>query len=183
VEIEESPLALPVSLRKKDDPMGANRFGGARIALPTGMPDPRERIRVIGERVRAQREEPALNFMGAMAPALSRLPSIVAATMTARVTSSIDVQASNVRGLDRVAYFAGCEVLRTYAFGPAPGCAFMVTLISYNGTCCFTMTIDAAAIPDHELLLRCFEEGLQEVTALASAQPRRAPATGATSAT
>jgi WS/DGAT/MGAT family acyltransferase len=172
VEIAELPLALPVSTRKEDDPMGANRFGAGRIAIPTGMPDVHDRIRVIGERVRAVRDEPALGFMDTMAPALSRLPSVVSATMTERVTRSIDVQASNVRGLDREAYFAGSKVLRTFAFGPAPGCALMVTLISYNGTCCIAVTLDVAAVPDYDVFMRCLQDGFDEVAALASAGQR-----------
>jgi methionine aminopeptidase len=92
--------------------------------------------------------------------------------MTERVTRSIDLQASNIRGLDRVAYLAGSRVERTYAFGAAPGPAVMVTLMSYDGTCCIALTINAAAVPDHERLVACVEEGLAEVTALATPSKR-----------
>jgi hypothetical protein len=165
-------VALPISLRAANDPLGSNRFAGARIAAPVGELDPRNRIRIIGERTRAAREEPALNFMDVLSPALSRLPAALVATMTERVTRSIDLQASNVRGLERLAYLAGARVERMYAFGAAPGPAAMVTLMSYHGTCCIAVNVNAAAVPDHELFIRCLEEGLAEVTALAS-QPRQ----------
>jgi hypothetical protein len=168
IDLDELTLALPISVRKSDDPLGSNRFAGARIAAPVGELDPRTRIRLIGERTRAAREEPALNFMDVLSPVLSRLPSSVTATMTERVTKSIDLQASNVRGLDRVAYLAGARVERTYAFGAAPGPAVMAVLLSYDGTCCITVNVNSAAVPDHELFVSCMEAGLAEITALSA---------------
>jgi hypothetical protein len=165
LDVDEITLALPVSLRTSDDPLGSNRFAGARIAAPVAVHDPGERIRIIGARVRAARDEPALDFMGALAPALNHLPAAVVAAMTERVTRSIDLQASNVRGLDRIAYIAGARVLRTYPFGAAPGPAVMVTLMSFHGTCCIAVNVNAAAVPDHEVFVRCLREGLTEVTA------------------
>jgi diacylglycerol O-acyltransferase / wax synthase len=167
LEPDEITLALPVSLRTSDDPLGSNRFAGARIAAPVGVLDPRERIRIIGAAVRAAREEPALDFMDVLSPALSRLPGALVATMTERITRSIDLQASNIRGLDRLAYIAGARVLRTYPFGAAPGPAVMVTLMSFRGTCCIAVNVNAAAVPDHEVFVRCLQEGLAEVQALA----------------
>jgi WS/DGAT/MGAT family acyltransferase len=172
VDVDEITAALPVSLRTADDPLGSNRFAGARIALAIAEPNPRKRMRVIGERVRAARDEPALNFTGALAPALSRLPGALAAAMTERVTRSIALQASNVRGLDREAYLAGARILDIYPFGAAPGPAVMVTLLSYHGRCCIGVNVNAAAVPDHELFVRCLEEGLAEVTALARRRQR-----------
>jgi hypothetical protein len=104
--------------------------------------------------------------MDTLSPVLSRLPPVVAATMTERVTRSIDLQASNVKGLERTAYLAGAKVERMFAFGAAPGPAVMVTLMSYVGTCCIALTINAAAIPDHERFRECLVEGFDEVLAL-----------------
>jgi diacylglycerol O-acyltransferase / wax synthase len=171
IDIHELTLAFPISLRKSDDPLGSNRFAGARIAAPAGEPDPRRRIQIIGERARSAREEPALGFMDTLSPALSRLPSALVAAMTERVTRSIDIQASNVRGLQRTAYFAGSRIESMFAFGAAPGPAVMVTLISYVGTCGIAFTINAAAVPDHEQLIACFEAGLAEVCALGDQKP------------
>jgi WS/DGAT/MGAT family acyltransferase len=175
IEPKELTLAFPISLRKSDDPLGSNRFAGARIAAPVGELDPVRRLKIISERARAAREEPALNFMDVMSPALSRLPAALVASMTERVTRSIDMQASNVRGLDRVAYLAGARVERMWAFGAAPGPAVMVTLISYHGTCCIAITANSAAVPDHELFMRCMKEGLDEIVALAG-KPEPQPA-------
>ena len=167
VTLQELTVAFPISLRRTDDPLGANRFAGARILAPITERDPAQRIRMIGARARAAREEPALGFMDALSPALSRLPAAVSAAMTERVTRSIDLQASNVRGLERTGYLAGAKVERTFAFGAAPGPAVMVTLMSYVGTCCIALTINAAAIPDRQLFHTCLLDGFDEVLALA----------------
>jgi len=167
VDVDELTFALPVSMRKAEDPLGSNRIAGARIAAPVGLEDARERVRVVRERVRAARDEPALNFMSVMAPALSRLPAAVSAPMTERVTRSIDLQASNVPGLSRQAYIAGARVVEAYPFGAAPGPAVMVTLLSYLGRCYIGVNVDSVAVPDHERFVRCIEEGLGEVVALA----------------
>jgi WS/DGAT/MGAT family acyltransferase len=165
-EVAGLTLALPISLRKTGDPPGSNRFAGARILAPLDQADPRTRMRIIGERTAAARSEPAIGFMDALSPLMSRLPAALVATVTERLTRSIDLQASNVRGLDRTAYIAGARVERAYAFGAAPGPAVMVTLLSHDGVCYLAVNVNAAAIPDHELFVQCVQEGLDEVVAL-----------------
>jgi WS/DGAT/MGAT family acyltransferase len=183
IEIGELTLALPISLRKEGDPPGSNRFAGARILAPLAELDPRARMRIIGERTAAARSEPAIGFMDALSPVMSRLPAALVATMTERVTRSIDLQASNVRGLTRTAYIAGSRVERMYPFGAAPGPAVMVTLMSYDAICCIAVNVNAAAIPDHELFLQCIQAGLDEVVALGRPKRPRAPTKGTAGAT
>jgi hypothetical protein len=173
IELAELTLALPISLRKPGDPPGSNRFAGARILAPVAERDPRERMRLIGERTAAARSEPAIGFMDAISPAMSRLPATLVARLTERMTTSIDLQASNVRGLERTAYIAGARVERVYAFGAAPGPAVMVTLMSYDGVCCIAINLNGAAVPDGEVFVRCAREGLDEVLALARPKQRR----------
>jgi diacylglycerol O-acyltransferase / wax synthase len=165
--VEDLTLALPVSTRRPEDPPGSNRFAGARIAGPAGEPDPARRIALLGERVRAARAEPALDFLGQLSPALSRLPGHLTGPLSAQLTSSIDVQASNIPGLRREAYLAGARVTGVFPFGALPGPALMVTLLSHVDRCCIGITADAAATPDFDVLQRCLREGLDEVLALA----------------
>jgi WS/DGAT/MGAT family acyltransferase len=167
IDVAELPIAFPVSLRTDDHPMGGNRFAGARIAGPVGVADPRDRIRVIRERVLAAREEPALDFMGFLAPALTRVPAPVLTRVTERMMRATDLQASNIAGLARPAYIAGAEILRMYPFAPVPGAAVMVTLVSHNGTCCVGINVDAAAVPDTEVFVASLRAGFNEVLALA----------------
>lgn len=166
VELETLTLALPVSMRRDDDPLGSNRFAGTRIAGPAGVADPLERMRLVGERVRAARAEPALDFLGLMSPSLSRLPGAVTAPMTSSLTRSIDLQASNIPGLSRATYLSGARVTHIYPFGAIPGPAMMATLMSHEGTCCIGVTADAAAVTDFDGMMGFLAEGLDEIRAL-----------------
>ncbi|HVP02253.1 MAG TPA: wax ester/triacylglycerol synthase family O-acyltransferase [Solirubrobacteraceae bacterium] len=168
--IDELAMAMPISLRRGDHPMGGNRFAGARFAAPAGEPDPGERIRLIHEFVMTTREEPALDVFGLAAPALSLLPIPLVARAYAAQTTKLDLQASNVAGLPYRAYIAGARIERMLPFGPLPGCAVMATLLSYAGTCCIGVNSDPAAVTEPDLLMASFEAGLREVLTLA--QPR-----------
>jgi diacylglycerol O-acyltransferase / wax synthase len=179
VSVGDLPLALPVSVRKGEDAHGGNRFAGARIAAPVGEPDPAARIELIGARVRAARDEPALDFLAAVAPLMSRAPNRAIAEFTANFTRPLALQASNVPGMRRDAYMAGARIQRMYPFGPVPGSAGMATLFSHQDTCCVGFNLDHTAIPDTDVYMRCMEEGFAEVLALApgptgEARPRQA---------
>jgi len=165
--IDEMPMAMPISMRKGDHPMGGNRFAGARFAAPVGERDPAERIRAIHDFVLTAREEPALDVFGAVAPTLNRLPVALVARAYASQTTNIDLQASNVAGLPYPAYIAGARIERMLPFGPLPGCAVMATLLSYAGTCCIGLNTDPAAVTDPELFVDSVEAGIDEVLALA----------------
>jgi WS/DGAT/MGAT family acyltransferase len=171
VVLDELPMAFPVSLRKEDHPMGGNRFAGARIAGPVGIRDPAERIAAIRELVLEAREEPALDFMGLLAPVLARVPATVLTRLSESVTRTVDLQASNIPGLARPAYIAGARITRMYPFGPVPGSAVMVTLISHDGICCIGVNADALAITDIDRFLDSLRAGFDEVLSLASAEP------------
>jgi hypothetical protein len=165
-KVGDLPTALPVSLRGPEDDAGGNRFAGARIAGPAWQSDPAARIRLVRARVLAARDEPALDFMGITAGVVSRVPAPLLARLTAAFTRSIDLQASNFRGLDREAYIAGSRILRTFAFGPAPGCGLMATLVSHEGHCCIGLTIDTEAFTDPDALVDAMRRGFAEVLTL-----------------
>src|SRR4051794_18570015 len=167
LEPEALPIAFPVSLRRDDDPLGGNRFAGARIAGPVSAADARDRIRLIRERVLEARGDPALDFRAMLAPLLSRIPAPVLTRMTERVTRSIDLQASNIPGLARPAYTAGPRLGRMYPSRPAPGAAVMVTMISRGGMCCIGVNAGSAEIADVGRFVACLRAGFGEVLGLA----------------
>jgi WS/DGAT/MGAT family acyltransferase len=165
--IEQMPIAIPVSVRKADDAAGGNRFAGARLAAPVAIADPAERIQAIGKIVRAARAEPALDALGFIAPALSRLPGPLISQLAGGMTKANDLQASNVPGIRDDVYIAGAKIERAYGFGPLPGCASMITLVTHGSTCCVAVNVDPAAVTEPERLGRCLLEGFEEVLALA----------------
>ncbi|HEX6389103.1 MAG TPA: wax ester/triacylglycerol synthase domain-containing protein [Solirubrobacteraceae bacterium] len=165
--IELMPIAIPVSVRKEGDAAGGNRFAGARLAAPVDIVDPVARIAAIGKIIRTARAEPALDALGFIAPALSRLPGPVISQLAGGMTKANDLQASNIPGIRDDVYLAGAKIERAYGFGPLPGCATMVTLVTHGSTCCVSVNLDPAAVTDTELFGRCLLEGFEEVLALA----------------
>jgi WS/DGAT/MGAT family acyltransferase len=166
VPVGDLPIALPVSTRKPDDPAGGNKFTAAYIAGPVGEADPLRRVALVRERVQAVREEPALDFVGATAGLLSRLPAAVLTPVSVSMAGRLALQASNVPGLTRPVYLAGARIERMYPFGPVPGCAIMAVMLTHAGTCCITLATDHEAVPDPDLLLECVRQGLDEILAL-----------------
>ena len=174
VPVDTIPVAMPISLRTATDAVGGNRFAAARFAAPVAERDPRERMRQVRESVIAARAEPAVNAAALLAPALSHLPGPLVARVLASMTASNDAQVSNVPGIPYPVYLAGARITRMYPFGPLPGCAAMITLISHAGTCCIGINTDAAAITDPALLRTCIAQGINEILALHPAAPASA---------
>ena len=166
--VDSMPVAIPVSLRTDADPMGANKFAGARFVAPVGEPDPAARIAAIHDFIAEARMEPALGFLDLLAPVLSRLPGIVLSRMVGEMTGLSDLQASNLGAIARPLYLAGARVTRVYPMGPRPGIPAMVAMLTYEGTCCISVNFDPEAIVDPGAFATCLREGFDEVTASAT---------------
>ncbi len=173
--IAEIPMAIPISVRREGDAAGGNRIAGARFVGPVGIADPRARMQAIGRLVGSIRKEPGIEGMAVLAPALARLPAALLTAVAGGMTTSNDLQASNVPGLREELYLAGALVERAYGFGPLPGCATMITLNTHRDTCCIAANVDPAAVTDPELFADCLARGFAEVLALhpTSAAPIR----------
>jgi len=165
--IETIPMAVPISVRREDDPQGGNRIAAARFAGPMGIAHPRERMQAVQRIVRAARAEPAMEGVALLAPAMSPLPGPLIGHLAGGVTKNNDLQASNIPGIRDEVFLAGARVERFYPFGPLPGCATMITLLSHGDTCCIGVNLDPAAVREPERFGRCLVEGLDEVLALA----------------
>jgi diacylglycerol O-acyltransferase / wax synthase len=164
---ESLPLAFPISTRAPGDPEGGNKFSGVRFAAPLAEPDPAVRMARIREFVRTVRVEPALEFLDAVAPAIGLLPGAALTELSATLTATTDVQASNIPGLDHAVKLAGVPVTGIYPLGPRPGIAAMVTMLSYDGTGCLGLTLDPGVVPDTAVFAQCLRDGVDEVLALA----------------
>jgi diacylglycerol O-acyltransferase / wax synthase len=173
--VEEIPIGMPVSLRTADEPMGGNKFTGARLVAPLSETDPAARIRLVGAAVRTVRDEPAIAFLDHLSPALTKLPSSAIIELSASLTAAVDLNISNIRGSDAPLYVAGCRVQRMFPLGPRPGVALMAAMITYDGTCCIGLNVDAKIFPDRELLEVCLRAGFDEVLALAEVATTEGP--------
>lgn len=166
---DRMPLAFPISTRTADDPDGGNRFAGVRFAAPLAEPDPRARIAEIHAFARAARAEPALDFLDVLAPAIALLPGPALTELSATLTATTDVQASNFPGPSEPLWLAGAPVTGLYPLGPRPGITAMITMLSYAGTCCLGLTLDPRAVPDTAAFSACLAAGFGEVLALGAA--------------
>ena len=100
-------------------------------------------------------------------PAVGWLPAPLVSVVSGRLTSTNDVQVSSIPGVPYPVYIAGSRITHMFPFGPLPGCAAMVTLISHNDECCIGTNTDSVAITDPGGLADDLRAGLAEVIALA----------------
>jgi diacylglycerol O-acyltransferase len=160
--VEELRVAMPISLRRADDPPGGNHVTLMRFKAPVAATDPVERMRRLHELVDRARHERSLPFTNVIAGTLNLLPPAVVGSMVKHV----DFLASNVPGLTEPIYVGGAKVLRYYPFGPTLGSAVNITLLSYLDTCCIGINCDAGAIPDDTQFVRCIAAGLEEIVSV-----------------
>lgn len=163
--VESIPMGFPISLRKPGDPEGGNRIAAARIAGPVAERDPVKRMARITELTQGARNEPAIDVMGVVSPALARLPGPVLATAVGPLTAGLQLMASNVPGIGDGYYLAGSKVLRFFGYGRS-GAAALITFVTSGDVASVGVGIDPAAITDPGLFLECIAEGFTEVLAL-----------------
>lgn len=164
-DVDAIPVAIPISVRRPEDPAGGNRIAVGRMAGPMGITDPFERVLTVREQVRAARTEPAVDIFNTLGSVLAWMPAGLLGQFSG-ATSQNDLQASNVPGISWDTYVAGAKVERMFPFGPLPGCAVMATMITHNGTACLGLNFDAAAITEPELFAESMVAGFDEVLAL-----------------
>ena len=165
--VDELRVTLPISTRTPQDAAAGNRITLARFTVPVGLVDPAARIRAIGERCRAARNERSVPRANTIAGVLNLLPPSAVGSMLKHV----DFLASNVPGIGFPVYLAGARMTGYIPFGPTLGAAVNITLLSYDGTCGVGVTVDTAAVPDIEVFMACLAEGFHEVLALAGPGP------------
>ena len=147
VAVDELRVMLPISIRTPEDPMGGNRITLIRFTVPVGDPDPATRIPAIHALCIGARNERSLAYTNAIAGTLNLLPTGVVGSMFKHV----DFLASDVPGFSFPVYLGGARLEEYGVFGPTTGPSLNLTLLSYDGTCCVGITMDSAAIPDHDL--------------------------------
>jgi diacylglycerol O-acyltransferase len=160
--VDALPAAIPISLRADDDPIGGNRWAGARLAIPTEPADASERMLAVREVMLSVRAEPAIDALSAVAPVMSRSP-VALLSMLSSTAQGIDLQASNIPGPPDALFLAGAEIEAQYPFGPLPGPAMMITMLSYRGSCGIGITYDPASVTDANQFRDALVAGFDEV--------------------
>lgn len=180
VPVDAVSLGLPISIRPSGDAGGGNQISSAVLALPADIDDPADRMLAIHELVLTARSDSRFNPLAMIAPIANWLPQ----ALMAGGGSPVDIQASNVPGNPRKRYIAGVGSLSMMGFGPLPGAGMMITMMTNVGRCDIGINYDPAAFTDGDLLMRSFEQSLEEVLALGRQAPAAdPPATPAKSTT
>lgn len=171
-EVHELRVAMPISQREAGDSEGGNHVTVMRFTVPVDATSTAQRIGAMHDAVDEVRHERSLDHTESIAGFLNLMPKGVIGAML----KGVDFLASNVPGVPVPMWLEGQRVLRFFPFGPTAGSAVNITLMSYDGTCCIGANMDAAAIPDPDVLAQCLRDGFDEVCALAApaAKPRRA---------
>lgn len=170
VSLDESPVVrvnMPVNLRPRGDaPSQGNRWVPARFPLPLGPADPLGRVRELHPILKEARTEPALEISEPIFRLLTSLPRPATTALAAGMMKGTDVAATNVPGPPLPVFIAGAEVEQLVPFAPKGGAAMNIAFMSYNGKCEFGVNLDTAAIYDHDVMVRCLQESMDEIVAL-----------------
>ncbi len=166
--VDDLRMTMPINVR---DASTANRAGNqfvpARFPVPVGIDDPLRRMNAIRELVAQQRAEPALALSDPLAGLLNRLPVSATTAVFGSMLKGVDFITSNVPGAPIPVFMAGAAVEAQVALGPMTGSSCNVVLLSYQDDVNLGITMDPAAIADHDVFVDCLREGFAEITKLA----------------
>lgn len=161
--VDELRVAMPISQREATDSAGGNHVTVMRFTVPVAEESAAGRIAAMRQAVDAVRTERSLEHTEAIAGFLNLMPKGVIGAML----KGVDFLASNVPGVPVPLWLEGSRVAAFYPFGPTAGSAVNITLMSYNGSCCIGINMDAVAVPDPDVLADSLREGFAEVCAAA----------------
>ncbi len=166
---DELRVNMPVNTRSAGDAdeQGGNKWAPVRLALPLNEEDPARRMRQLHPILIQARNEPALSISDPVYKTLMSLPRPLTTRIAGGLMKGTDFAATNVPGPPFPVYIAGSRVTRLISFAPKSGAALNIGLLSYNGRAEIGINIDRDAVPDHDVLVRCFKESFEEVIATA----------------
>jgi diacylglycerol O-acyltransferase / wax synthase len=157
VPCDELRMAMPVSTRG-DDEESANSFTPTRVLVPVKPKDPAARFKLVHERLRGLRDEPAVSAASSLAGFLVALPTSMLVALTRSQARTTDFATSNLRGSPVDLYLGGARIEANYPMGPRAACALNVTLLSYRDSLDMGINIDPAAVSDPATMLDCLDE-------------------------
>ena len=169
-------VAMPVSLRPKEDQSSSNQVQMLPMSLPTGLADSLERLETI-KRATSSVKRSKLPVISDAVWTLTEkaTPSPVMSLVLAKSVENIDwyfeTVITNVPGPPMPLYVMGNEVLSLIPLVPLASASKMqivVSILSYNGHLGFGITGDARGASDIGVLLDGILDELAQLTDLAS---------------
>ena len=163
--VERLRVAIAVNIRQPGDFSIANHVRGESIAIPVGIDDPAGALAMFHDLLSAVKEEVRLPSTTALDGVLGVLGPAVAPLLGTMLKHD-DFAVSNIPAGDQTVYIAGAKVVAIYPFGPLMGTAANCSLLGYDHKAFVGINVDAAAVPDLDMLATCIREGFDAVIAL-----------------
>ena len=166
--VERLRVAVAVNIRNEGDFSVANHVRGESIAIPVGTDNPAGVMAIYHDLLTAVKEEvkfPAATALDGVLNALG--PAVI--PLFGMMLKHDDFAVSNLRAGDQTLYLAGAKVVALYPFGPLMGTAANCSLLGYDHKAFVGINVDAAAVPDLDMLAGCIREGFDAVIAIADA--------------
>lgn len=161
-------VMVPVSVRNGDEhgTLG-NRVGMIDAPLPVGIGDPAARLAEIVATMRRLKARPEAETVDTVLRSADALPAAAAHVLVRALGYQplINLVVTNVPGPPVPLYAAGARMLEAFPVVPlSANLTLGVALLSYDGTLTFTVTADASAFPDAEVLAAGIERSLADLT-------------------
>jgi len=163
--VERLRAAIAVNIRKQGDFSLGNHVMFEAIALPLSADDPAGAMAIYHDLLNELKDDVRL-------PSVTGIPTVLNALGPAlsfffgMLMKHDDIAISNLPAGDQTLYIAGAKVVGLYPFGPLIGAAANCTLVGYNHKAFVGINVDAAAVPDLDMLVGCIREGFDAVIAL-----------------
>jgi WS/DGAT/MGAT family acyltransferase len=168
-EVEQVVWMVPVSLT----PISAeppkhlgNKFAVVLMPMPLGLREPDRLIREVHRRMTRIKNsaEPAMIF--GIQRAIAEVPSAVGVALTNYVANKSVGVLTNVPGPRAAMALAGTEVRGILGWVPASGDQTLgICIFSYNGSVSIGLAVDAALVPDPDVLASHIEQAVHTLAA------------------
>jgi len=158
---------LPVNLRPDDEvELLGNRFGLVFLALPIGIADRAERLRVLKERMDAIKDSAEAVVTYAILDAIGMTTPAVETQAVRFFGSKATAVMTNVPGPRQTLYLAGAPVRSLMFWVPQSArLGLGVSIISYAGEVRLGVVTDSGLVPDPDAIIAGFQEELRTMMA------------------
>lgn len=153
--VEEILTMVPINLRPPAEfglaAVLGNRTTAVSVRLPIAIEDPRERFRLVCERMQTRKSSPSVEMMPRLALLIAGMPRWLYQRFALQLSSSIELIVTNVPGIPVPRYLAGAEITAGFPFAPtAPHAPISIALYGYRGRLFIGLDADGTAMPDLE---------------------------------
>ncbi len=162
--------AMPVNIRppEKMEELG-NQFGIVYPTLPVGIADPKERLKIVHERMEELKSTPEAVVAFGILTGIGVSPAEAQTRMVDLFGSKASVVMTNVPGPQMPLYIAGKELDTIMAWVPQAGRVSLgLSIISYNGKVFIGVISDEGLVPNPDKVLAGFYEEFDILKELAA---------------